>query len=168
MLRLHNPRKGSLQFWPRKRAKKHVARVKSWSKEDGVLGFLGYKVGMTHVQYFDKNPKIKYKDQKSTSVTIIDCPPLKPFSLRFYSGSKIISEIMAKNLDKELKRKINMPKKSKDQIPEKYDKLALLVYTQPKLARIKKKPDIFEMKINLPLEEAKKLLEKEIKISEVF
>ena len=55
----HAPRHGSMQFWPRKRARRMYPRVRSWAdcKDAKPLGFAGYKVGMTHVIYVD-NKKI--------------------------------------------------------------------------------------------------------------
>ena len=173
---VHRPRAGSLQFWPRKRAKKIYPNIKSWKKikENKILGFIGYKVGMTHLHYIQQNPNIKKNLETVSAATILECPPLKPFSLRFYKkipyGSQIITEILSKNLNKELSRKITLPKKQKKQIPEKYDYLKLLVYTQPKLTGIgKKKPEIIEMGLSGDLEFAKSLLnQKEIKIQDVF
>ena len=49
MPKLHKPRGGSLQFWPRTRAEKILPSV-NWSTfntdKKGFLGFVGYKVGM--------------------------------------------------------------------------------------------------------------------------
>ena len=58
----HRPRRGSLQYWPRKRAKRAYARVKTFAplKEAKLAGFCGYKVGMTH---------LLITDNKSTSMT---------------------------------------------------------------------------------------------------
>jgi len=171
------PRKGSLQFWPRKRAKKIYANVKSWkeAKDNKLLGFIGYKVGMTHLHYIPQSPNIKEKMETFSAATILECPPLKPFSLRFYKensyGAQIITEIFSKSLDKELSRKITLSKKQKEErIPENYDYLKLVVYTQPKLTAIgKKKPEIIELGLSGDLEFAKSLLNKnEIKLSEVF
>jgi len=109
--------------------------------------------------------------------TILECPPLKPFSLRFYNKTchklELITEIPASNLDKELKRKIRLPKKTSiKKIPDSFNEISLLVYTQPKLvsALPKKKPEIFEIMIGGKenLEYAKSLLEKEIKISDIL
>ena len=52
MPKINRPRFGSLQFYPRKRVRKFLPRV-NWVpvydnvKEDGVLGVIGYKVGMS-------------------------------------------------------------------------------------------------------------------------
>jgi large subunit ribosomal protein L3 len=167
----HQPRSGSLQFWPRVRTKRIYANIKKWAKKDNPAAFAGYKVGMTHV--LKNNPQSKFAKTVSIPVTVIECPPLKPLSLRFYKktayGSQLLSEILSKNLDKELTKKITIPKKQKETMPENYDYLKLVVYTQPKLTGIgKKKPEIFEMAVTNNIDEAKKLLEKELKISELF
>ena len=180
MPKVHRPRAGSLQFWPRKKAKKIYPNIKFWkkTKENKILGFIGYKVGMTLLHYIPQNPNVKKNLETVSAVTILECPPLKPFSLRFYKnfnyGSQVITEILSKNLDKELSRKIVLPKKQKDTIPEEYDYLKLLVYTQPKLTGIgKKKPELFEILISgkdikEKFEYAKSLLDKEIKIQDIF
>ena len=178
-MKRHSPRHGSLQFWPRKRAKREIPRIKAWSKLAGakLLGFAGYKVGMAHVIMKDTSTKVTKGMDISSPVTIIECPPLKPLSLRFYKntsyGLKVISEIPAKNLNKELARKIKLPKKQANKEIAEFDELRLQVYTQPKLTSIgKKKPEIFEIALSGSKEEqlsiAKQFLEKEIKLSDVF
>jgi large subunit ribosomal protein L3 len=173
----HKPRAGSLQFWPRVRAKRIYSSIKAISKNNSqkITGFAGYKTGMTHLIEKDTRSNSLTKNLEiSVPVTIIECPPLKPFSLRFYKqtpyGSNVISEVLSKNLDKLLSKKITMPKKQKnDEFPKEYDEIRLSVYTQPKLTGIgKKKPEIFEIPLRGDLEFAKSLLNKEIKLSEIF
>lgn len=175
MPRIHRPRKGTLQYWPRKRARRIYPKIRSWASlnDQKLLGFAGYKAGMTHIIAIDNSKSTTKNLPISIPVTIIECPPLKSFSLRFYKntdhGLKIISEVFAKNLDKELLRKIKLSKKQHS-YPENFDKITLVVYTQPKLTTIgKKKPEIFELALgNNNLDYAKQLLEKEIKITDVF
>ena len=175
----HSPRHGSMQFWPRKRAKREYPRIKSWPKVDSpiLLGFAGYKAGMTHLKIRDTSNSPNKGQLISIPATVIECPPLKPFSLRFYKKNRynlqLLTEIPAKNFNKELKRKLRLPKKpSEKKIPEDYNVISLIVYTQPKLvsALPKKKPEIFEIVIGGKdnLEYAKSLLEKEIKISDIL
>ena len=164
-----------MQVWPRVRSQRIYSNIKSWFKSDSqnVIGFAGYKAGMTHIFEKSTNPMTKNMNV-FTPVTIIECPPLKPLSLRFYNktpyGFSVISQIFSKNLDKELARKIRLPKKeTKSEIPKEYDHLRLVVYTQPKLTKIgMKKPEIFEIPLIGDLEFAKSLLEKEIKVSDVL
>ena len=170
----HQPRSGSLQFWPRVRSKRIYSNIKNWfnNNDQKPLAFAGYKVGMTHIQTTRPGKKgVEIITQMP--VTIIECPALKPLSLRFYKktpyGSQVITQIFSKNLDKELKRKVNLPKKTKEDIPKNYDFLKLVVYTQPKLTSLgKKKPEIFEIPLGGDLEYAKTLLEKEINVDEIF
>jgi len=170
------PRIGTMQFWPRKRAEKPIARIRSWvnSKEVKLLGFAGYKVGMTSLIAVDNRSSTLTKGQEIFfPVTIIECPSLKVASIIFYKNSKILSSITSPKMDKELARKISIPKKESKKLEEikDYDDLRLLVYTQPKLTTIgKKKPELFQIAIGGNLDEklsyAKEHLDKEINITD--
>ena len=128
---------------------------------------------MTHIKLRDNSNSTTKGQLISIPVTVVECPPLKPFSLRFYKksnyGLKLSHEILAKNLDKELAKKIAMPKKESKEKKVEIDEMRLVVYTQPKLIGKKKKPEIFEVALgNNDIEFGKSLLEKEIKIQDVF
>ncbi|MBD3164872.1 50S ribosomal protein L3 [Candidatus Woesearchaeota archaeon] len=178
-MKKRNPRHGSMQFWPRVKAKKPHARIRSWTKQKkGVLGFAGYKIGMTHLMITDNKPTSQSKGKKIfCPASLIECPSIKVAAVNFYKKSRAVlrisSQIMAQNLDKELKSKMSLPKKQKNlEFPE-FDDLRLLVYTQPRLTGVgKKKPEVFEMEIGGSKEEkssyAKEKLGKEISIEEVF
>src|SRR3989344_6304688 len=181
MPKRHRPRHGSLQVWPRKRAKSENPRIRSWPHVDTsqLSGFIGYKVGMVQISYLDKNPNTRLKGKEIvTPATILECPPLKPLSLRFYRktpyGLKLISEVKAKNLDKHLAKRITIPKKPSEQkVPEQFDDVRMMVYTQPYLTSLgKKSPEIVELGITgmqeKKLEYAQTLLEKDIPIQEIF
>ena len=54
----HNkPNRGSMAFSPRKRARSETPHISSWAAVDGdepkILGFAGYKVGMSHIMAVD-------------------------------------------------------------------------------------------------------------------
>jgi large subunit ribosomal protein L3 len=116
----------------------------------------------------------------SIPVTIIECPTMKIFSVRFYKGGKVIGEVLNQNIDKEMKKKVKVPKgkagsTSFDVEGSKfgdYDDIRLIVYSQVKKTGIKKKPDISEIgisgKLNEKLEFVKNNLSKEISIKDVF
>ena len=116
------PRKGSLQFYPRVRAKKILPRVrwKALEKEgSNILGFIGYKVGMKSAFVKDNGASSLTKGQRITiPVTIVECPKMKIFSVRFYKDNKVMGEVLNENLDKELKRKIKLPKQIKKKIED--------------------------------------------------
>src|SRR3989338_2717432 len=180
MPRTRSPRAGSMQFWPRVRARYRYARIRNWpaSKEQKPLGFAGYKAGMTHLLITDNR---QHSLTKGTDifcpVTVVECPPLKTASIHFYkqtsNGSQLISEIIAENLDKETSRKIIQANKNKGKEQADFDFIRVLCYSQHKLTGIgKKNPDIFEIAIGGTKEQqlayAKEKLGKEIGISEVL
>lgn len=172
------PRRGSMQYWPRKRAKRIYPRVSAWAltKDVKALGFAGYKAGMTHVQYTDNNASSPtYGKIISKSVTILDAPSLSVLAARFYkktiSGLKSIGETWSDKLPENVKRK-TMP--GKKDAPQVFDELRLLVCPQlEKSGMRKKKPEIFEIAIggediNKKKDYAFSLLGKEITAKDVF
>lgn len=182
MPKTRNPRHGSLAYWPRKRAMKEVPRIRSarLPKEAKPNAFPGYKAGMATVQYID-NSKFSHtrNDLLAKAATIIECPPVKIFSVRYYKktpyGLKLATEALNPKLDKELARSVSLSKQ-KHALAEKlddFDLLRLVVYTQPKLTSIgKKKPELFELSLGGSKEEqlafAKDKLGKEINVKDVF
>jgi len=177
-----SPRKGSLQFWPRKRANKFLPSV-NWNainskSEKKLKGFICYKAGMMSAYVKDNSADSMTKGKKiAIPVTILECPPLKIFSVRFYKNGKVSGEIISEGLEKELKKKIKIPKTStkkiKDIKQEDYDDIRLIVYSQVKKTGIKKTPDLIEIgltgedvgeKINFVKENSNK----EISVSDVF
>ena len=167
-----------MQFWPRVRAKKGYARVNSFAyeKEPKLLGFAGYKAGMSHLLIEDNRKTSTTKGEDIfCPVTIIECPPIKIYSVRFYKNNQLKTEVVNPNLNKELIRKVIISKKKADinKIKlEDYDDLKLIVYTQPRLIKLKKKPEIFELAVGGILEDkfkfAKENLDKEILLENVF
>src|SRR3989338_629271 len=176
-----SPRKGSLQFWPRKRAKKVLPRV-NWNviptgSVKNLKGFIAYKAGMTSALVKDKTQNSMTKDKEIIiPATILECPPLKIFSVRFYKNNQLVKEILAGQLDKELKRTVKLPKKTPEKIDniklEEYDDISIIVYSQPKKIGIKKRPDLEEIGLAGSFDEkisfVKENLNKEISIFDVF
>ena len=110
---IRRPRHGSLQFWPRKRATRPIARIRSWVPESKPkpLGFIGYKAGMTHVIATDNRPKALTKgEQIAWAATILECPPNTVAGVCFYrktpAGLQKFSIIMAPKFVKEISRAI--------------------------------------------------------------
>ena len=183
MPKAHNPRHGSMQVWPRKRANRPYPRIRSWlpTKETAPQGFAGYKVGMTHIMIVDNRAKSPSKGQEiAMPVTVIECPPLRIASARFYKetayGKKLVKELNFK-VEKDLKRKKPLPKNTSEAAlesmnPDEYADIRVNMYTQPRLIGFKKKPELFE--IGLGGSSADKLayikanVGKELKVSQVF
>lgn len=189
------PRRGSLGFSPRKRASRLVPRVKTWPKVDlgepALLGFLGYKVGMSHAFVIDDRPgKPTHGKEIFVPITIIETPPVYVLAVRTYGydpnrGRYILGEAWATpSRDLELERKIpTLGSFDTDamlsRIESKLDKareVRVLIASQPKLVGglSKKKPDLLEVKIGgvdnvkALYEYAKSKLGSTVEISEVF
>ena len=117
MPKAHNPRHGSMQFWPRKRAKRAYAKIRYWgdSKDALPMGFAGYKVGMTHVTMIDNRKHSKTKGTEIfCPVTIVECPPLKIYSALFYKhdvNKWVLKNEITFKADKELSRRLKLGKK---------------------------------------------------------
>ena len=174
MAKISRPRKGSLQYYPRKRASKFLPSV-NWktisSKEQGILGFIVYKVGMASASVKDSTEHSMTKGKKIiVPVTILEAPNMKVYSIRFYRKSLVVKDIVV-SMDKDLRRVLKVSKNLKDfdkEIPQIYDDIKLIAYSLPKQAGLKKTPDMTELAISSKnkLEFAKSLIGKEIALKD--
>lgn len=179
---IRHPRRGSMQFWPRSRAKHPIARVRYWPAEQKVkpLGFIAFKAGMTHLMVNDNRPKSLTKGESiMLPSTILECPPLAVMGVAFYkqtiNGWQKVASILTPKVDKELARTFPQHKKQLKSFSEisDYDDVRLLVHTNPKMTSIgAKKPTVLEMAIGGNKEDkvkyAQEVLGKEITIDQVF
>ncbi|VVB76335.1 50S ribosomal protein L3 [uncultured archaeon] len=197
MAEFNAPRRGALSYYPRVRASKQTPSIRGYGAQ-GPLNFLCYKAGM--VQVIGKNvhkASPTFNQEVIAPATVVECPPLKVFGVRAYEKAEIgfsaLSDVIAENTDKELKRKINNFKapsnkegKEKKEIKEKKENdfytmadfekeladieyFTLLVHTQPSF---KKTPDVSEVFLGgakeAQLAFAKEKLGKVLTIEDVF
>jgi large subunit ribosomal protein L3 len=190
MPRVRFPKRGSKAFSPRKRAKNIAGRVDFWPDvEEGpqLLGFAGYKAGMTHVfliEDLERSPD--YSTEVRNSATVIDAPPMLVCAVRAYAktheGLKPLTEVWMDNPPADMLRRVKpltptSSVKGLDVIAsqlEKVDELRVIASTQPRLTSVsKKKPNLMEIKIGggsgeEQLNYAKELLGKTLRVSDVF
>lgn len=187
MPKKHHPKRGSMGYSPRKRAKSEIPRFKSWPEREGdpkLQGFAGYKAGMTHAFVIDYRPtSTTSKQEIRVPVTVLEVPPMKVAAIRFYEntpyGLKTMGEVWAGKLEKELARRLPVPKEYepkeawKNIDKKSVDEVRVLVYTQPKKVSgvPKKTPDLMEVRVGGgSLEErlryTRKILGKEVKIKD--
>lgn len=187
MSKNHRPRRGSLGYSPRKRARKVVPRISAWRPSDELklLDYPGYKAGMTHAYRIDDRPHALTKGKEVLiPVTVVETPPVYVFGVRGYKktpyGLKVAGEvwgdITTASSAPPLERRLVLPrekkKKKKVDLSE-ADDIRLLICTQPHLLHLKKNPDIMECQIGgkdtkSKLDYAMNLLEKEVTIDQVF
>jgi len=110
------PRRGSIAFRPRGRAKSLEARVRTWpqlaAEKSSLLGFAGFKAGCIHVLSVDDREKTpNFGKQLLNSATVIVTPPIKIIGIRGYKrdlyGEHSIFDVYAKDLSKDLSRKFD-------------------------------------------------------------
>lgn len=193
MPKYNRPRRGSLAYSPRKRAKSPVPRYGSWPEYTGapaIQGFAGYKVGMTHVVMIDdhKNSPTEGRDVM-VPVTVVEVPPMRVAGVRAYGentyGKHALTEAWTTDINDELSRRITIPKNHdsdtaldaiKTAIADgRVSELYAITYTQPgHLTGVPKKvPDLMEMRISGgtlddQFEYAAEILGKEINVSGHF
>src|SRR5579884_695711 len=183
------PRRGSIAFRPRARAKSLEARVRTWpemasSDKPSLMGFAGFKVGGIHVLTIDDREKTpNFGKQLLNPCTIIATPPLKIIGIRGYKsdvyGDHAIFDVYARDTPKELARRF-IVKYTEDSIAKadsligKASSVMAIVAISPHDINIsQKKPFVFEIGVagkdlKSKYEYLKSILGKELKVSDVF
>jgi large subunit ribosomal protein L3 len=110
------PRRGSIAFRPRARAKSLEPRIRTWPKfrteKAALLGFAGFKAGEIHVLTIDDREKTpNFGKHFLNAGTVVVTPPLRVIGIRGYThdyeGKHALFDIYAKDLPKELERKFH-------------------------------------------------------------
>ncbi|MBA7516855.1 hypothetical protein ES705_08904 [subsurface metagenome] len=184
MSKRHRPRRGSLAFSPRKRARSETCRIKREEIVAGrkMQGFAGYKAGMTHLILTDNAPHSLTKGMEiSVPATIIETPPMRVEGIRLYKatdyGKRAVTEVWAGAEAKtekggDLNAIADIIKSS---TAREHDlSMTMILSTSPELVSgvPKKKHEIMEIKmsgeIEKDLEYARGVLGKEIRAGDVF
>ncbi len=177
-----------MAFSPRKRARSETPHVSSWAAVEGddpkILGFAGYKVGMSHIMAVDYRKKSTTAGQEiRMPVTIVEIPPMKIIGARGYIqdtyGLRTLTEAWEKKIDKDLERTLPIPKGHnakaawKKMSDSDLEEVRLLVHTQPRMVTgiPKKRPEIMEMavgggSVDAQIEFAKEMMGKEFTMSD--
>lgn len=184
------PRRGSLAFIPRGRAESIKPSVKYWPDpplaNPSLLGFPGYKAGMTHVFMIEDEPTVYRGREVSHPATIVVTPPVKVMAVRLYAdtldGFKALTEVWHPNLSKDLWRNFNTPKEYDFQAKLREfeearsfaGEVRVIVGASPKLAGLsKKKLDLMEVRVgggslSERIDYALSILGGEVRVSDVF
>ncbi|RCV62853.1 large subunit ribosomal protein L3 [Methanophagales archaeon] len=171
MAKRHRPRRGSLAFTPRKRARSEICRIKRETIVDGgnIQGFAGYKAGMTHIILTDNVTHSITKGMEiSIPVTVIETPPMRVEGFRLYKTTHYGKQTVTEAYDD--LSKIEERIKSNNTGLE----LRMISSTLPKVVNgvPKKKQEVMETQmggdIGKDLEYAKEMLGKEITAKDIF
>jgi large subunit ribosomal protein L3 len=182
------PRRGSLAYLPRGRAKSMEARIRSWpqinSAEPKLLAHAGFKAGCVQIVSIDDREKTPNAGKQLVSLgTVLVTPPLHVIGIRGYSknnyGLQAEFDVYASDLPKNISRifqKKSTGAKIEDvqKLLDKINEIFALVITIPRSANLEqKKPYLFEVAvkggdISKQFDYLKELLGKEVKIDQVF
>ncbi len=185
------PRRGSLAYSPRKRARNLIARIRYWPESSTeaprLLGFVAYKAGMTHLFVVeDREHSPNYGKEVIRPATVLETPPMIICAIRAYTqtpyGLQTLTEVWMEKPPEELEQVLTLPEKFNTEedlrrIKEnlsKVTKIRALAMTQPKQASVpKRKPEVIEIEIgggNIEqrFEYAKKIIGKPIPATEMF
>ncbi|MDE1797961.1 MAG: 50S ribosomal protein L3 [Candidatus Micrarchaeota archaeon] len=167
-------RSGSLAFNPRKRASRQMARVNHWPARDdkAMLGFAGYKAGMTSISYIDDSTSPNAGNEVFGAVTVLEVPSMIAYGVRAMSIGQISAEEYA---DEKTLKSVGVRVKEKKTIDAgKVEDVFILAAARPEMTGFgKKQPE--KMMIGVggktpaeKLEFARSLLGKEVKASDFF
>ncbi|MDW3610902.1 MAG: 50S ribosomal protein L3 [Nitrososphaeraceae archaeon] len=181
------PRRGSLAFYPRVRAKSEEARLRNWPElndNTSLLGFAGFKAGQLQVMTIDDKEKTpNFGKQLDNSSTVIATPPINIIGIRCYRkdlyGEKAFIDAYSNDFPKGLERKFKTKynEKSFETIESSIELISsffAIASVFPKKANLsQKKPFVFEIGVSgkdnkTKYEYLKGIIGKEIKISDVF
>lgn len=182
------PRRGSIAFRPRARAKSLEARVRTWpqfaAERISLLGFAGFKAGGIHVLSVDDREKTpNFGKQLLNSATVIATPPIKIIGIRGYErdhyGEHTIFDVYAKDLPKELSRKFDAEStdeafaKAESRLGKASIVMAIVAVFPNSIGLAQKVPFVFEVAVSgkdakSQYDYIKSILGREIKVTDVF
>ena len=183
------PRRGSIAFRPRARAKSLEARVRTWPQlaveKSSLLGFAGFKAGGIQILTIDDREKTpNFGKQLLNAATVIATPPIRIIGIRAYKrdlyGQHAIFDVYAKDLPKELSRKFDAKKsvddglsKAESLLDSATDVMALVAVSPNSIGLAQKVPFVFEVAVSgedvrSQYDYVRGILGKELKITDVF
>jgi len=182
------PRRGSMAYSPRGRAKSMEARIRAWpevaSDEPKLLAHAGFKAGCIQVVSIDDHEHTpNHGKQLVTLGTVIATPPFVVIGIRGYTkdvnGLSASFDVYAKdtpkNIEKAFKVKANDEGiENAEKSLRKIESIFAIAAVTPKLVGLEqKKPYIFEIAVKggdvtKQFTFVKELLGKEVKIDQVF
>ena len=186
--RKSQPRRGSIGYLPRGRAKSMEARIRGWpeisSEEPKLLAHAGFKAGCVQIVTIDDREKTPNAGKQLVSLgTVLVTPPILVVGVRGYSkdadGMHAEFDVYAKDIPKEVSKHITFKNNEKalesaEKILGRIKEIFAIVTVSPNAIGLEqKKPYIFEAVVkggNIPKQFAfvKDLLGKEVKIDQVF
>jgi len=185
----HSPRRGSLAYSPRIRAKSMEARIRAWpkinSEEPRILAHCGFKAGCVQIVSIDDREKVPNAGKQLVSLgTVLVTPPVLILGVRGYSkdhyGKHAEFDVYAEDIPKSFAKEISLKNKQENALEnaekglKKIKEIFAIIAVSPRAAGLEqKKPYVFEALVSggdvqKQFTHVKELLGKEIKINQIF
>ncbi len=175
-------RKGSLEFWPHRRAQRQMPRVRTWPSvaEPSFQGFVGFKAGMTHLTMVDDSESPSKGTEVSRAVTVLEMPKIYLYGARAYKKDYLYTEPFSEVYDANLAKKVGINKIKKNDLADfkakaaEFERVNALFYLDPTdIGFANKRIMRFEMPVGGKdsgerIAFIEKWLGKEVKISDVL
>jgi large subunit ribosomal protein L3 len=182
------PRRGSIAFRPRSRAKSLEARIRNWPNlnhdKPALMGFAGFKAGGINIMTVDDREKTpNFGKQLLNPSTVIATPPIRIVGIRGYrdgvNGKRVAFDVYSKDLPKELARKRSIRYKEElltraQNNLSSVDDIVATATVLPREANLsQKRPFVYEIAVSSndnpnKFEYIKGLFGKEIRVQDVF
>lgn len=103
-------RRGSLEYWPHRRAKKLLPRIRNWPspKTPSVLTLPAFKAGMTHITIMDDSLSPSKGQEIARPVTLLVFPKMFVYGARMYGKNYLYEQPVGAVYDKVLAQKLGM------------------------------------------------------------
>jgi large subunit ribosomal protein L3 len=182
------PRRGSIAFRPRSRAKSLEARIRNWpnlnQETPTLMGFAGFKAGGINILTVDDREKTpNFGKHFLNPSTVIATPPIRIVGIRGYkngiNGKRVAFDVYSKDLPKDLARKGDIKYKeelftrAQNRLPS-IDSVVATATVLPREVNLsQKKPFVYEIAVSSndnqkKFEYVKGLFGKEIRVQDVF
>jgi large subunit ribosomal protein L3 len=182
------PRRGSVAFRPRARARSLEARVRNWAQstepKPSLGAFAGFKVGMLNVVTIDDRDRTpNFGKHLANPSTLVATPPLTIIGIRGYrvdySGRQVVFDIGYRDATRDQKKKVQQGSLGEaiskaEGYLNKISFVYVLVSVSPKDAGLsQKKPYTFEILLTgddtkQNFDYAKSILGKKLKVTDIF
>ncbi len=111
--KFEKPRKGNLEFLPKRRTRHHADKIKSFPKEDKslaphLIAFAEVKAGMIHVVIeYERIGSLLDKKEKIEAVTTLETPPLRVIEIvETLKGLRLLTSLWCGQVSDSFKRRL--------------------------------------------------------------
>lgn len=186
----HSPRRGSLAYSPRARAKSMEARIRAWPDtepggEPRILAHCGFKAGCVQVVSIDDREKVPNAGKQLVSLgTVLATPPVLVLGIRGYTkdadGRHAAFDVYTDDMPRDMAKVVNVKntdkralEKAEAMLGDVTELYAILAISPRQVGLEQKKPYIFEGRVGGgdtagQFEYLKEMLGRLIRIADAF